>query len=221
MRLYSYIVSRDYGFAPNPFYGYCTLATCKPRIRSSADIGYWIAGTGAKTKYDFSGRLIYAMQVDEIMEFDAYWSDPRFACKRPILNGSLKQVYGDNIYHRKRGRWTQADSHHSLAGGRPNPKNITRDTSANRVLVASRFVYFGAKAPVIPKKFRSFKTSGKDLCCPGQGYYVHSEQFAAAFEQWLMKRGKWGLQGLPLEFTKHPRVRGNAPRRNRTSSARG
>ena len=32
MKLYSYIVARDFGFAPNPFYGFCTLATCKPKI---------------------------------------------------------------------------------------------------------------------------------------------------------------------------------------------
>src|SRR5712671_5339411 len=33
MRLYSYVVARDFGFAPNPFFGVCTLATCKPDIR--------------------------------------------------------------------------------------------------------------------------------------------------------------------------------------------
>src|SRR5262245_31415483 len=45
VRLYSYVVARDYGFAPNPFYGFCTLATCKPDIRRTADIGDWIVGT--------------------------------------------------------------------------------------------------------------------------------------------------------------------------------
>ncbi|MFH1865797.1 MAG: hypothetical protein ABIK85_07930, partial [Candidatus Eisenbacteria bacterium] len=39
MRLFSYIVARDYGFAPNPFCGVCTLATCKPKIRESASVG--------------------------------------------------------------------------------------------------------------------------------------------------------------------------------------
>lgn len=28
MRCFSYIVARDYGFAPNPFHGFCTLANC-------------------------------------------------------------------------------------------------------------------------------------------------------------------------------------------------
>jgi hypothetical protein len=206
MRLLSYILARDYGFAPNPFYGWCTLATCKPKIRGSAAIGDWIVGTGAKTRYDFAGRLIYAMQVGDILDFDAYWSDSRFFCKRPLLNGSLKQVYGDNIYHRERGRWRQADSHHSLENGRPNPRNISRDTSVNRLLLTRRFVYFGATAPVIPKMFRPFNRSNEDICCASQGHRVHSEALAVAFERWLVKQDKWGLQGLPLEFASHGRL---------------
>ena len=166
MRLFSYIVARDYGFAPNPFYGYCTLATCKPGIRSSADIGDWVIGTGAKTKYGLSGHLMDAMKVEEVLEFDAYWTDPRFRCKRPVLNGSLKQVYGDNIYHRESGRWVQVDSHHSLDSGRQNQRNIIRDTSANRVLIARKFVYFGSTAPVIAKRFRPYKPTDEDICCP-------------------------------------------------------
>jgi len=218
MRLFSYIVARDYGFAPNPFYGWCTLATCKPRIRATAAVGDWVVGTGAKTKYNFTGRLIYAMRIDETIDFNTYWNDPRFQCKKPVLNGSLKQLYGDNIYHRRRGRWIQADSHHSLEGGHQNLRNITRDTSADRVLVGSLFVYFGAAAPIIPKRFRAFGPSAKDLCCPSQGYRVHSEDFANVFKDWLEARGKWGLQGLPLEFSSHQRVSRVGLRQNSTSS---
>ena len=39
VKLYSYIVAVDSGFAPNPFHGFCTIATCKPRIRKTAEIG--------------------------------------------------------------------------------------------------------------------------------------------------------------------------------------
>lgn len=97
MNLRTYVVARDYGFASNPFHGYCTPATCKPRIRSYANIDDWIVGTGAKTNYGLVGYLIYAMKVDEVMDFDSYWSDPRFQVKKPVLNGSLKQIYGGNI----------------------------------------------------------------------------------------------------------------------------
>lgn len=44
--LYAYSITRDFGFAPNPFHGICTLATCKPRIRKAANIGDWILGIG-------------------------------------------------------------------------------------------------------------------------------------------------------------------------------
>ncbi|MFC0668681.1 hypothetical protein ACFSKY_14665 [Azotobacter chroococcum] len=98
MKLYSYVVARDFGFAPNPFFGFCTLATCKPKIRKHASVGDWVVGTGAKSTYDYKGRLIYAMQVSEVLSFDEYWNDARFILKRPNLKGSLKVMYGDNIY---------------------------------------------------------------------------------------------------------------------------
>jgi hypothetical protein len=51
MTLYSYVVAHDFGFAPNPFDGLCTLATCKPDIRKKAAVGDYIVGTGcAKRK---------------------------------------------------------------------------------------------------------------------------------------------------------------------------
>lgn len=95
MKLYSYIVARDFGFAPNPFFKFCTLATCKPKIRKHASVGDWVIGTGAKVRYGYSGRLVYAMQVSEILDFDTYWNDERFLQKRPNLNGSLAVLYGD------------------------------------------------------------------------------------------------------------------------------
>ena len=35
MRVFSYVGASDSGFAPNPFHGTCTLASCKPQIRRS------------------------------------------------------------------------------------------------------------------------------------------------------------------------------------------
>lgn len=206
MKLYSYIVARDFGFAPNPFNGYCTLATCKPKIRSAASVGDWIVGTGAKTIYKRAGQLIYAMQVDEFMDYDHYWKDSRFACKRPVLNGSLKQIYGDNIYHRHRSEWIQTNSHHSLDNGRPNPKNVNHDTSVNRLLISRKFVFFGEEAPVIPKQFRPYSPTGEDICCATQGHRVLSDALAKAFARWLEDAGRWGVIGMPLEFSGHMRT---------------
>ncbi len=206
MRVFSYIVARDFGFAPNPFYGYCTLATCKPRIRAAASVGDWVFGTGAKTNYRLNGYLLFAMKVGEILDFDSYWADPRFRCKRPILNGSLKQLYGDNIYHRRGGRWIQEDSHHSLEGGRPNPKNLEPDTSVNRVLIAERFVYYGEAAIPIPQRFRPDPETGRDVCCSRQGHQSFAGSLAEALVEWMTNTDRWGLIGLPLEFQTHEQV---------------
>src|SRR5689334_12341835 len=115
-RLASYVVRYDSGFAPNPFYGYCTLATCKPEIRRVAEIGEWIVGCGSNAKgVRQGGRLVYAMRVTEQLTFDQYNADPRFERKKPIRRGSRKQSCGDNIYYRanKDGGWCQRDSFHS------------------------------------------------------------------------------------------------------------
>lgn len=68
-RLFSYTIPVDDGAAPNPFDGLCTLAICKPKIRSRAKVGDWVAGLGSKNapSGDLSGRLVYAMKVDEVM----------------------------------------------------------------------------------------------------------------------------------------------------------
>ncbi|HAT2715113.1 TPA: hypothetical protein I8303_003898, partial [Aeromonas hydrophila] len=78
-RVHSYVVRYDSGFAPNPFYEYCTLATCKPNIRKGADIGDWVVGSGSNDRsVRRGGYLVYAMQVTETMTFDEYGADPRF-----------------------------------------------------------------------------------------------------------------------------------------------
>lgn len=99
MAYYSYKMVRDYGFAPNPFHGFCTLANCKPTIRKGAQINDWIIGTGSKGM-GYINRLIYIMQVSEKITFQEYWENEKFQRKKPILNGSRAQLHGDNIYHK-------------------------------------------------------------------------------------------------------------------------
>lgn len=213
MKLYSYVVARDFGFAPNPFFGFCTLATCKPIIRKHASVGDWVVGTGAKVAYGYSGRLIYAMQVSEVLDFDKYWNDPRFIQKRPNLTGSLQVLYGDNIYHRDGKNWVQADSHHSSEKGRLNKDNLEWDTSVDRLLISNKFVYWGRSAPTIPKMFRNFGKERDDICA-GRGHRVFENELPTAFYTWLEAMGKWGVQDEPLEFAKHQRASKAAPSRN-------
>ncbi|MFH1982907.1 MAG: hypothetical protein ABIL58_13775 [Pseudomonadota bacterium] len=148
--LFIYVVDRDFGFAPNPFHAYCTLATCKARLRNSANVGDWILGVGG-SRLNATGKCIYLMKVTEILTFDEYWSDSRFRLKRPIRNGSLVMLVGDNIYHQncKNKSWIQEDSHHSNPDGSMNLTNLNRDTSSHKVLISSFFLYFGSSAPII------------------------------------------------------------------------
>ena len=68
-RVYIYVVARDFGFAPNPFHGFCTLATCKPRIRRKAEVGDWVIGMGGD-RLNATGRCIYAMRVSAKVNFN-------------------------------------------------------------------------------------------------------------------------------------------------------
>lgn len=200
MKLYSYIVPRDFGFAPNPFYGICTLATCKPKIRASAEVGDWVVGTGSK-HYDLEGHVVYAMQVSEVLSFDQYWSDSRFERKRPNLHGSLKQAYGDNIYHRDANTddWLQEDSHHSEADGSANPLNVSHDTQTDAVLIGNEFYYWGAFGPEIPRKFRKF--DGNDICHSGRGHKCNfPSSLVESFITWIRSRECHGYVGEPAEF---------------------
>jgi Nucleotide modification associated domain 2 len=193
------VVARDYGFAPNPFHGFCTLATCKPQIRRTALVGDWIVGTGSSGNAR-GGHLVFAMRVTEALNFEDYWTDPRFAGKRPNLRGSTKQAFGDNIYHRDAdGAWLQENSHHSFHDGSPNPENVNHDTNIDRVLISNDFIYQGGQGPRIPQAFRDF--NGIDLVVGRQGHKCNFpgeliEQFCA----WLEALGLHGYTGRPLDW---------------------
>lgn len=198
MRLYSYVVARDFGFAPNPFYGFCTLATCKPDMRRTAQVGDCVIGTGSKSK-GRDGHLVFAMFVTEAMTFDQYWADARFAPKRPSLRGSLKQAFGDNIYRHHSGAWSQENSHHSLHDGSANPVNVEHDTRTDRVLISDRFVYWGGEGPEIPAKFRDW--GGLDVSLGRQGHRCNfPDELVSEFVNWLGQMGMSGYMGKPGDW---------------------
>ena len=193
MRLHSYVVARDYGFAPNPFHGTCTLATCKPVIRRTAVPGDWVVGTGSQ-EHNRANKVVFAMRVTEAMSFNDYWSDPRFQSKKPYLASSKKLAYGDNIYFKLSGRWRQENSHHSLANHKPNMKNVVHDTSVDRVLISDDFIYWGGQGPSIPAELSRLRKRG-----PG-----HRNDFDSKFIDktvaWLRSFGTWGWVGAPLDW---------------------
>jgi Nucleotide modification associated domain 2 len=203
MKLHSYVVARDYGFAPNPFFCVCTLATCKPKIRGAAAIGDWVMGTGSRQR-NRHNHIVYAMRVTEALSFERYWNDPRFQKKKPNLRGSKKQAFGDNIYFRDATgrRWCQADSHHSLPDGSPNPTNVNSDTGTNRVLLSNDFVYWGGSGPVLAKQFLNFGPYHESVCA-GRGHRNHfPTQLVEEVITWIRSFNQSGYCGEPLDWTR-------------------
>lgn len=197
MRLYSYVVAQDYGFAPNPFHGVCTLATCKPRIRESAKVGDCIVGIGAAQRKR-SGHLVFFMRVAEITDFDHYWSDSRFQAKRPYLYGSKKQAFGDNIYHTNtRGKWIQEDSYHSKPGGEANPLNLNHDTKSTKVLIGTEYVYWGGEGPKLPPRFLR---GDNEKFFKGRSHRIVPERLVAPLLEWITSLNQQGCVGKPLDW---------------------
>lgn len=200
LKVFSYKVVRDYGFAPNPFHGYCTLATCKPQIRAVANVGDLIIGCGSANT-GLEGRAVFAMRVSEKLSFQEYWEDPRFFLKRPEFSSSRAHCYGDNIYHREGWGWTQEDSHHSYEDGSVNALNLDRDTSADGVLIGRDFVYWGGGGPPFPDELRG--KYGDDICPPPPGRSHRSRygaEMVAAVNKWFEALPFRGYVGRPFHW---------------------
>jgi len=205
MKVYSYLVEHDLGLAPNPFGRYCTLAVCKSEIRKSnlLSLGDWVVGTGSgaleeTTKRRLRGRLIYAMKVTEKISLEEYWSDLRFQYKKPIMNGTLVNMYGDNFYHKDTNRnWIQEDSAHCMTNGTCNFEHLRKDTRGKNVLISESFYYFGDKAPTIPRELLL-------VCHSTQGHkIVTPDELAIHFVSWLENSFHFGIHGDPLNWCEY------------------
>lgn len=197
-RLYRYVIDHDKGFAPNPFFGVCTLACCKPKIRKHAAAGDVIVGFGP-AKYDLDGRIIYWMHVDEVIDFDSYWHDARFRIKRPGMGGSLCLCYGDNIYHRcpETGGWIQEASFHSDPSSLSGRGNLKRDTArTDRVLIGYEYAYWGDQAVKPPDRFEPLVKRGI-----GEQYSVDDENLKAGFVEWLRSLPDRGFCHDPADWS--------------------
>lgn len=198
-KAYVYVVDRDFGFAPNPFHGYCSLATCKPGIRHKADAWDWVIGMGG-SRLGATGRCVFAMLISRKVTFDEYWINPEYIDKRPVRNGSRKMMVGDNIYHfdRSAKRWRQADSHHSNADGSVNTHNLRVDTKSDKVLISHHYFYFGSRAPVVPSHILEsigFRN--------GRNYRVFDEGICACLLDWLYTSHRESLKIVtadPFDF---------------------
>lgn len=88
-----YRMTSDTGFAPNPFWNYCTLAACTPNHQRAKleekDFIIGVEGLGLAKKRRQKGHkthieqsLIYVMEVEDILDLDSYFRDQRFHEKK-------------------------------------------------------------------------------------------------------------------------------------------
>lgn len=175
MATIGYKLTHDTGFAPNPFHGYLTLATCKPTIRRCRRKDDWVAGfvsvelAGNAARNGVSlkpGALVYLMQITEDpIPLEEYFEERRFAAKKPNLRSSRPEVRcGDNIYYRQNGGSGQLENDHHGQGDAPH------DLSGVNALVSKRFYYFGCNAFLPHEGWNSFigapLSTARTFYCP-------------------------------------------------------
>lgn len=204
-KLYSYIVARDSGFAPNPFHGFCTLACCKPAIRKVAKKGDYVIGlAGVRDCY----RVIYAMEVtEEPMTFEEYWRAPRFRAKRPDVGAGGEKALGDNIYHwdAERQEYRQEPSCHSNPDGTENLKKKSHDTKDDAVLISNKFIYWGGQSPDYPAFHGDIIKRGPAHRCN------FPQETVDAFIEWFDAQEK-GCLGAPTNGLPSPAGNGKSKR---------
>ena len=192
MKYFFYVVRSDTGFAPNPFYKLCTLATCKPKIRKTAKEGDWIIGFYSRAKSvpkNYRGKLIYAMQITKKINYSKYWKDKP---KKRYSNKTSKSRCGDNIYHKNGDNWIQEKN--QFHNGEEIKKH---DTQTDAVLISSHFFYFGKNHVQLPEIFKRFVSK-----LPRGHKYKDMEIIGKKLIKFLEKKYINKKYGEPIDYKK-------------------
>lgn len=193
MTLYSYCLRFDDGAAPNPYWGTCTLAICKPAIRRTAKKGDWIMGHGSKNEWDhhdISQSMVYAMEVTDVLsmkEYDAFCRTSLPGKVPDWTSSDFRRRVGDCIYDFALG------IEPTLRRSVHNKDNRQTDLSGEKVLLSTHFYYFGDKPTALPQNLLA-------LLHPMQGHKSHAnDPYITEFIQWVEHQGWKGntLLGEP------------------------
>jgi hypothetical protein len=189
MKLYTYVVAKDYGLAPNPFWGKLSLNVCKPKIRLAAQVGDWVIGTGSKNvkmangkMIDFSGKLVYAMKVVDKITMQKYdqYCKKQLQKKIPYVNERDWRIFvGDCIY----------DFSISLVPRLRkvihNEKNKGIDLGGKFTLLSDSFFYFGENAVELKSVFPELVRDANGA----RGHTVVKDlSIIIKFERWLYNK---------------------------------
>lgn len=189
-RFYRYILVSDDGYAPCVDCGLITLATCKPRIRSTAKVGDWVAGYMPKQIGE--GLLVWIGRVEKVM---------------------LPTDYERHYRGRKDAQYRLDDCeiHRVDPGYHPGKDEQRKDMSA-KVLIFDRTAswYFGNQPIALPETF--------DPLTPyGQGHRVNLRLLddLTHIENWLHKLKPPGIHGNPRGATECASPCSDQPRKLR------
>lgn len=186
-KLYTYIVTHDTGFAPNPFFQWCTLAVSTPNhMHAKANKGDWIAGFFQREN---AYQLLYVMEIEQRLKLDEYFNHPDFQCKKPDLQGTREQKCGDNFYSHENGIWLQHPTQYHR--GETHKK---KDTHHNPpVFTARKYWYFGKNAVDLPHEFKTLIGT--------QSIQVNHPvpEKVLAFKYWV-EGYKTGMYAYPRDF---------------------
>ena len=204
-RLFSYKLANDSGFAPNPFFGYLSLATCKPQIRRAKKVGDWIAGfTSKKLNNDDVGseKLVYLMKVAKKIDYNIYWNEKKYKDKIPNLEtNDFIYKCGDNIYQPKnqeaksphefieiknKNHWDHKNDNESI-------DSKIHDVNGRYVLIAEEFYYLGKNAIEIPLEIRPNIPKGQS----SNGSLTKDSKIAHSFLEYIKNKYKSGIYGKP------------------------
>jgi len=200
MKTRTYRLDHDLGFAPNPFFGWCSLACCMGPIRKVAklnDIIVGIAGSGKQGLGRYHPQLIYWMRVDAELTFDQYWADPRFTRKIPKTTGPKMQMVGDRTYRHEGSNveWSFNESMHYVADAPQNDGgHVVSDTKVDRILLSQHYTYWGKSGPIVPQHLLGLFPIRRGQKCN------HDEVLLAELHKFIDLGKPKGLAGVPADW---------------------
>jgi hypothetical protein len=193
MKLFTYSIPHDKGFAPNPYHGICTLNTCKPQIRREASEKDWVVGL----KQD---SVVYAMEVTEKISMEEYW----YRCKKqipkkiPVYNYpgcSYQDLCGDCQYDFSSTPPIQLPGFHKT-------NEYIKDLSGKYTLLSTNFIYFGENAIKLPSYLTEIAkySNGKWIGVARKS--LANNAFISDFVKWFnfQKRNTQSLRGKPADI---------------------
>jgi len=224
-RFLFYKMTHDSGFAPNPFWGYLTLAACTPNhMRAKLQKGDWIIGVESQKlankrretncNPNVEQSLIYIARVDEILTLDKYFTDKRFEKKKFKKSNDYRERRGDNVYYIEDGKWKWLRDHKhdnkeveffyvdeldKLWEDKKTREKygvILQDIRGNKVFISKEFLYFGDKGVEFDKYFLE--------CVPNRGIKYCPEKYIDQLQNYIDKLfkeyGKNKVLGNPINY---------------------